>query len=518
MPARSASGAESAHVEPRRIRDSLSVVTENAPSALPAPAALGIEATSPARGPRAGAEGVAAAGNGGGGGGAAGAAEVKGKFEAGELILGKSEDSDLTKFIGLTEHALAEALLDPIGTMEKEWYPYGFQHLDDEPKVGEEDYGDSAYSSSLQALVTQLSEGAMEEATFDAEKSRLDDEYEERRYEWWKAGAMFDYIRYGSVSHPDQRKENIWMPPHVNHSLDSKKYHGGHIEPEDFDSGSYDTPALVLEMSIDEEQLGFVSIKGHDSDERKEFKRKLALDLASAASISISPEHFAVVNVAIKQHKDAQQGVASGATQTPSVTASSGSFLARRSPAAAGVQATLRNVLGVASSRRVAVVSVHILQSLPEDLGPTEVWAIARDLCQKSLEESDKDASGSQTRERSCLEQGAVTKCLLPGGVRLVKERVRHGMTLKDFTEKDTCEIADLEAHHVAAARLYSSDAYPLFNKVGVFAQSSLYAQPFTKDACSMVPGATCHLFAASALLACLIFGAGTRKRTDLVC
>jgi len=55
--------------------------------------------------------------------------EEEGKFEAAELRLGKSEDSVLKTFIGLEDSELTALFADPMGALEREWYPFGFYDL-----------------------------------------------------------------------------------------------------------------------------------------------------------------------------------------------------------------------------------------------------------------------------------------------------------------------------------------------------------------------------------------------------
>ena len=142
------------------------------------------------------------------------------KYQANVLVLGKSEDSVLNTFIGLEEWELAQGLADPLDCMEKEWYPHGFVPLNKETKPGDKGYGDAEYLAALKKAessfeASDYSQSAMEE--FEDEKERLQDDFEERRWKWWIAGANFDYIRFGTVGDPDMPdpEHNFWLPPQV---------------------------------------------------------------------------------------------------------------------------------------------------------------------------------------------------------------------------------------------------------------------------------------------------------------
>jgi hypothetical protein len=91
--------------------------------------------------------------------------------------------------------------------------------LSRDSSVGDRDYGDAEYHLGLSKAEKNFGEGLLDDEEFRDEKERLADEFEDRRYKWWIAGANFDYICYGKVG--DIRlddNENFWIPPQVLHS------------------------------------------------------------------------------------------------------------------------------------------------------------------------------------------------------------------------------------------------------------------------------------------------------------
>ena len=139
------------------------------------------------------------------------------KFEASRvvspklLVLGKSADSDLMTFIGLDDQKLSAALADPMGVMEKEWFPFGFHVLGEEPPNNE----DEEYRRELEEAHRLFRDGEIDAEELDDELQRVEDELEERKFTWWTTGANFDYITYGEVGDIDNYEGNFWLPPQV---------------------------------------------------------------------------------------------------------------------------------------------------------------------------------------------------------------------------------------------------------------------------------------------------------------
>lgn len=329
------------------------------------------------------------------------------KFEANLLVLGKSGDSVLNTFIGLDEVELSQGLAHPLDCMEKEWFPNGFLPLEKEPKQGDENYGDADYVKGLEAARERFKTSDMEDEEYADELERLTDEYDERCWKWWIAGANFDYIRYGTVGNTDRPDENFWLPPQVRNSFQLGTYHGGPIASGDYDTGFYDTPALEIELSMDFADSGELDLKGNENQKRKDFKMQLAADLSAAASIAIPEEDLPVVNVSAKRDSDGR-------------------------------------MLGT------SLVIVHVLQSMKR--GPDESWELARDLSSQS---SDRNSQ---------LCKGVLTRLVVVEGVALRAERSRDSWTLADFTDHENSQIAELKSYHVMAIRTYTSDTFPLFN------------------------------------------------------
>ena len=191
----------------------------------------------------------------------------------------------------------------------------------------------------------------------------------------------------------------------MRNTFETGHYHGGPIVAGDYDTGFYDTPALELELEIEEELAGTVDSKGLEDQVRRDFKSRLALDLSRAClNVRISAVDLPVVDVSPKPM------------------------------AAKGV-----------------LVVVHILQ-LQGERGPDQCWQIASDLVTQS---SDRG---------SVLLQGTITHHVPAGGVRLLKTRSRQGMSLQSFTEHENSRLAGLEKHHVFALRAYTSDSFRFFN------------------------------------------------------
>jgi len=293
------------------------------------------------------------------------------KFEANLLVLGKSEDSVLNTFIGLDEGELSQGLADPLDSMEKEWFPNGFLCLEKEPQYGNDDYGDAEYLKGVAAANEKVktSTSIVDPEEHADELERLQDEYEERGWKWWLAGANFDYIRYGTVGHPDRPEVNFWLPPQVKNSFLTGQYHGGPITPGDYDTGFYDTPALEIELDMDfANDTGEVDAKGHENQMRKDFKRQLAADLSAAACLQISEDHLPVVNVSAKRD-------CSG------------------------------HLLGT------SLVIVHVLQDSIMKRGPDECWDLARDLCEQA------------SNTNLTLFSGTLMRLVVHGGMKLRSER-----------------------------------------------------------------------------------------------
>ena len=327
------------------------------------------------------------------------------KFDAKQLILGKSEDSVLDKYIGLDEKALSLALANPMAALEKEWFPRGFRKQEQEPKAGDLDYGDEQYRLGMTQAQQDFRVGAIESEEFNDEKERLEDEYEKRKYDWWKAGATFDYLVYGVVGDRSKPEEDFWLPPHVQHK-EMTGWPGGFIQPGDYDSGLWDLPFLQLELNV--AQTGEVDHKGHDNEERKFLKRTISSDLSRSSTVPIAAEDLVVMTV---------------------------------SPGA-----STHNHGGCVQ------VVVMVLENSAEQRGADACWELARALCEQS------SVTGS------VLLQGEVTKHLKQGGVTLIRERERTGMSLEDFTKQPICLLAGLAMWDVFAVRAYSTDAYPFFN------------------------------------------------------
>ena len=339
---------------------------------------------------------------------------LPGKFEARELIIGKSEDSVLNHHLGMTDAQLAKALEDPMAALEKEWFPLGFRILADrggfgsrsgsvggigplsrglnrsgsvlgvgpllgesfplsrESSVGDRDYGDAEYHLGMSEAEKNFGEGLLDDEEFRDEKERLADEFEDRRYKWWIAGANFDYICYGKVG--DIRlddNENFWVPPQVLHSFRTGEYHGGKISRDDYDTGHFDTPVILVTLDMAFGETGEVNDKGEENEARMDFKKRITLDLSRASSIPIEAEDLPVITV---------------------------------SPDPARPNAV--------------IVAIHVLENSQTQRGPDMCWQIARDLCEQSSDTS------------SALFQGHVTSHLVHDGARLERERERTGMTL----------------------------------------------------------------------------------------
>ena len=247
--------------------------------------------------------------------------------------------------------------------------------------------------------------GAIEPEEFNDEKERLEDEYENRKYEWWKAGATFDYLVYGVVGDRNKPEEDFWLPPLVQHK-EMTGWPGGFIQPGDYDSGLWDLPFLQLELNV--AQTGEVDHKGHDNEERKFLKRTISSDLSRSSTVPIAAEDLVVMTV---------------------------------SPGA-----STHNHGGCVQ------VVVMVLENSAEQRGADACWELARALCEQS------SVTGS------ALLQGEVTRHLKQGRVTLIRERERTGMSLEDFTKQPICLLAGLAMWDVFAVRAYSTDAYPLFN------------------------------------------------------
>lgn len=150
------------------------------------------------------------------------------KFEASRvvspnlLVLGKSADSDLMKFIGLDDQKLSAALADPMGVMEAEWFPFGFHALGEEPQNNE----DEEYRKDLDEAHRKFRDGEIDAEELDDELQRVEDELEERKFNWWTTGANFDYIAYGEVGDIDNYAGNFWLPPQVSPNCRQRAYVG----------------------------------------------------------------------------------------------------------------------------------------------------------------------------------------------------------------------------------------------------------------------------------------------------
>jgi len=321
------------------------------------------------------------------------------KFEAKELILGKSEDSVLDKHIGLDEKGLSRALANPMAALEREWFPRGFRRLEQEPKPGDSDYGDEQYRLGMTQAQQEFRAGTIDSEEFIDEKERLEDEYEDRKYAWWNAGANFDYLAYGVVGDRSKPEEDFWLTPLVRHK-EMTGWPGGFIQPGDYDSGQWDLPFLQLELNITE--TGEVDNKGHDNKERQVFKRTISSDLSRSSTVPVVADDLVVITVSSD-----------------------------------------------ASTVRVIFM---VLENSADQRGLDACWELARALCEQS------SVTGS------ALFQGEVTKHLKQGGVTLIRQRERTGMSLEDFTNQPICQLARLALWHVFVLRAYSTDSFPLFN------------------------------------------------------
>ena len=147
--------------------------------------------------------------------------QTENKFEASRvvtpnvLVLGKSADSDLIRFIGLDDQKLSAALADPMGVMEQEWFPFGFHTLEEEPANND----DAEYRQDLDEAYRKHRDGEIDDEELHDEIERVRDELEERKWNWWTTGANFDYITYGQVGDIDNYQDNFWLPPQVRHSF-----------------------------------------------------------------------------------------------------------------------------------------------------------------------------------------------------------------------------------------------------------------------------------------------------------
>merc|ERR1712216_960414 len=97
---------------------------------------------------------------------------------------------------------------------------------------------------------------------FEAEKRNLVDEFEDREWMWWMAGANFDYVVYGTVGNPEN---NLWVPPQVTQSFKDKKYHGGSISKDDYDTPPPPPYAIGLPRAVDPQKL----LRARDEQARK---------------------------------------------------------------------------------------------------------------------------------------------------------------------------------------------------------------------------------------------------------
>ena len=328
--------------------------------------------------------------------------EANAKFEAHKLVLGKAHQSVLTSCIGLNRTKNAVDLAKPLEAMEREFFPFGFFPLEKEPS----DDFDHYYRQDLSEITTAYNAGEIDQDEYRDELERIRDEFQDRKYKWWLAGANFDYVRYGEIGDPATPGENFWLPPHVLRSFQVGKYHGGSIEASDYDTGHYDLPGIVLKLDLDYEQTGRQDSKGEENTERKDFKRRIAQDLAQASPIFIAAADCPVVGVS--SCRDGEAGV---------------------------------------------LVDVHILPSLKDKRGPDECWKIADSFCKQGRDESSL-----------LMTKGELTKHVFNGGVGLSGQRSRQKMTLMDFANLTVCKLAGLELHHLLAIRLYTSDSYPFFN------------------------------------------------------
>jgi len=327
------------------------------------------------------------------------------KFEAKQLILGKSEDSVLDKYIGLDEKALSLALANPMAALEKEWFPGGFRSLLQESKAGDSDYGDDQYRLGMTQAEQKFRAGVIDPEEFFNEKQRLEDEYEDRKYKWWNAGANFDYLAYGEVGDRSNAEEDFWLPPLVRHR-ELTGWPGEFIQPGDYDSGQWDLPYLQLQLNV--AKIGEVDNKGRDNEERKVFKSTISIDLSRSSAVPIAADNLVVIQVLSDASTEQYNG---------------------------GVR-----------------VVVMVLENSAEQEGADACWELARALCEQS------------SVKGSTLFQGEVTRHLAVGGITLIRERERTGMSLEDFFKQPICQLAGLSLWHVFVLRAYTTDAYPLFN------------------------------------------------------
>ena len=140
-----------------------------------------------------------------------------GKFETQKITLGKAYQSVLTAFIGLSEKRDTAGLSNPLDAIEREFYPFGFHALEDEPA----DNFDEEYRRGLREAREQRLRGGIDDDAFNAQMGRLMDEFQSRKYAWWIAGANFDYVRYGVVGGAENPEANFWLPPQVLRSFET---------------------------------------------------------------------------------------------------------------------------------------------------------------------------------------------------------------------------------------------------------------------------------------------------------
>jgi hypothetical protein len=227
-----------------------------------------------------------------------GAAPADVKYQCGKLILGKSADSVLTTFLGMDDIMLGNALMNPMDALEREWFPFGFHPLEEEPV----DDFDHEYLQGILEVKQLRGAKEIDEDEFIAEQERLFDEFQTRKHKWWIAGANFDYVRYGAVGDVDHPQDNIWLPPQVLMSFQTGSYHGGPICAVDYDSGQYEPPILMLELDLDYEHTGSFN-NGLENKARKEFNLVLSRDLAHASSPAASEDDFAILGHSSKPHE-----------------------------------------------------------------------------------------------------------------------------------------------------------------------------------------------------------------------
>ena len=420
------------------------------------------------------------------------------KFETTEMHLGRSADSVLKTFIGLEDKELAKALSDPIGMMEKEWFPIeywpnGFCRLQDDPN----DTFDKKYKDDLEILHREYKEKLQVsradyhiELKLDlkVEEQRLQDEYEDRKYQWWLAGANFDYVVYGTVG------DSTWQPPQVQQSFIDKKYHGGSItdlelrEDRFYDTGYYDTPAIDLELVISLQDPIFAHV-GHqydqvdDNEQRRLFKYQIASDLYASSLRILSKngrcvlptnsndEYMAIFPVIKWQTKADNRAFGLRWENAGGDKPTKGRHL---------THSQLANILqsqteftyaewesfGISDLRAFDFIKVgdsywkaagkslylliQVLPDMEQGRGPDECWKVAQDLRRQAT-----DAS-------ALLRKGNLT--CNARSVTLRRKRSRKDATLSTFETHETSEIARLVKAEVAALRLYTSDSFRLFN------------------------------------------------------